>query len=133
MKIFFLNLFQNVLDLKCLIFINRRWIIEKISYDDFKFLTSSGRLEILYLCKTIVTSKTGEIIPYESLLDHTPELKRLSLEYNHYLQLSQKFIEKICASNLEEFGMYQLPINFETVAFLATLAKKKPKLRVHLI
>uniref|UniRef100_A0A914P259 Uncharacterized protein n=1 Tax=Panagrolaimus davidi TaxID=227884 RepID=A0A914P259_9BILA len=69
-----------IVDLKDLTFINNKWWkIGKISYDDFKFLTSSGRLEKLDLCKTIVTSNNGKIIPYESLLDHTPELRCLRL------------------------------------------------------
>uniref|UniRef100_A0AC35G168 Uncharacterized protein n=1 Tax=Panagrolaimus sp. PS1159 TaxID=55785 RepID=A0AC35G168_9BILA len=118
-------------DLKCLWFTNVCWIIEKISYDDFKILTSSGRLKMLDLGKTIVTSKNGEVIPYESLLDHTPALRFLYLKYNQYLQLSQKFIEKICASNLEVFAVYQLPKNFEKEILLANVAKKKPNLRVH--
>uniref|UniRef100_A0A914Q3H5 Uncharacterized protein n=1 Tax=Panagrolaimus davidi TaxID=227884 RepID=A0A914Q3H5_9BILA len=119
-----------VCDLKDLIFINDWWKTRKISYADFKFLTSSGRLEKLILGTTIVTSNNGEIIPYESLLDHTPTLRYLFLNYNQYLKLSQKFIEKICASNLEEFGVYRLPKNFETEAFLTNIAKKKPNLRV---
>uniref|UniRef100_A0A914PV50 Uncharacterized protein n=1 Tax=Panagrolaimus davidi TaxID=227884 RepID=A0A914PV50_9BILA len=116
-------------DLKDLVFINK---IEKISYDDFKFLTSTGRLETLCLGQTIVTSNNGEIIPYESLLDHTPELRSLCLEYNQYLQLSQKFIDKICASNLKVFGVYELPENFERETLLAKIAKKKPNLQVYL-
>uniref|UniRef100_A0A914P0V1 Uncharacterized protein n=1 Tax=Panagrolaimus davidi TaxID=227884 RepID=A0A914P0V1_9BILA len=117
-----------IFDLKCL---NFNWLKNvKISYNDFKFLTSSGRLEKLDLGPTNVTSKNGEIIPYESLLDHTPALRRLCLEYNRYLILSQKFIEKICASNLEKFEVFKLPKNFEREAFLAYLAKKKPNLRV---
>uniref|UniRef100_A0A914R8F6 Uncharacterized protein n=1 Tax=Panagrolaimus davidi TaxID=227884 RepID=A0A914R8F6_9BILA len=110
-----------ICDLKCLIFYF--WEIQKISYDDFKVLTSSGRLEILDLGPTIVTSKNGEIIPYDSLLDHTPALRYLRLEYNQNLQLSQKFIEKICASNLEYFKIFELPENFESEALLAYLAK----------
>uniref|UniRef100_A0A914PNC1 Uncharacterized protein n=1 Tax=Panagrolaimus davidi TaxID=227884 RepID=A0A914PNC1_9BILA len=121
-----------ICDLKELTFTNTNWyMIEKISYDDFKFLTSSGRLEILSLGKKIVTSNTGEIIPYESLLDHTPALQYLRLEYNQNLQLSQKFIEKICASNLEVFEVYQLPKDFEREALLAKMEKKKPNLRVY--
>uniref|UniRef100_A0A914QID0 Leucine-rich repeat domain-containing protein n=1 Tax=Panagrolaimus davidi TaxID=227884 RepID=A0A914QID0_9BILA len=75
----------------------------------------------------------GEIIPYESLLDHTPALRYLYLEYNQYLQMSQKFIEKICASNLEEFVVFKLPENFETNAFVTNMAKKKPNLHVRLV
>uniref|UniRef100_A0A914QB32 Uncharacterized protein n=1 Tax=Panagrolaimus davidi TaxID=227884 RepID=A0A914QB32_9BILA len=120
-------------DLKCIFFTNHYWINEKFSYDDFNVLTSSGGLEKLGLGNTIVTSNTGRIIPYESLLDHTPALRSLCLEYNNYLKLSQKFIEKICASNLEKFTVYKLPENFETKAFLANMANKKPQLRVHLI
>uniref|UniRef100_A0A914QR31 Uncharacterized protein n=1 Tax=Panagrolaimus davidi TaxID=227884 RepID=A0A914QR31_9BILA len=120
-------------DLKSLFFSNHYWYKNKIiSYDDFKFLTSSGRLEILNLGPTIVTSNNGEIIPYESLLDYTPALRYLSLNYNQNLQLSQKFIEKICSSNMEVFGVYQLPENFGRKAFLANLAKKKPNLQVRL-
>uniref|UniRef100_A0A914PV17 Uncharacterized protein n=1 Tax=Panagrolaimus davidi TaxID=227884 RepID=A0A914PV17_9BILA len=120
-------------DLKWLIFINNNWWkIEKISYDDFKVLTSTGRLEKLDLGKTTVTSNNGEIIPYESLLDHTPALHYLCLEYNENLKLSQKFIEKICASNLEKLEVFKLPEYFKREAFLANMAKKKPNLRVHL-
>uniref|UniRef100_A0A914Q1I8 Uncharacterized protein n=1 Tax=Panagrolaimus davidi TaxID=227884 RepID=A0A914Q1I8_9BILA len=119
-----------IFDLKCLYFINQWWKIEKISYDDFKVLTSSGRLKTLDLGPTIVTSNNGEIVPYESLLDHTPSLRYLYLKYNNYLQLSQKFIEKICASNLEGFTISHFPKNFKREAFLANLAKKKPNLRV---
>uniref|UniRef100_A0A914R020 Uncharacterized protein n=1 Tax=Panagrolaimus davidi TaxID=227884 RepID=A0A914R020_9BILA len=115
-------------DLKCL---NFNWTKNvKISYNDFKVLTSSGRLEKLDLGPTIVTSKNGEIIPYESLLNHTPALRRLCLEYNHYLKFSQKFIEKICASNLEKFEVFKLPINFKREALMSYMAKKKPNLRV---
>uniref|UniRef100_A0A914QM03 Uncharacterized protein n=1 Tax=Panagrolaimus davidi TaxID=227884 RepID=A0A914QM03_9BILA len=117
-----------IFDLKCLIFMNSN---EKISYDDFKVLTSSGRLETLDLGETIVTSNNGEIIPYESLLDHTPALRYLYLEYNQYLQLSQKFIDKICASNLKVLKVCQLPKKFERKALLAKMAKKKPNLRVY--
>uniref|UniRef100_A0A914PBK1 Uncharacterized protein n=1 Tax=Panagrolaimus davidi TaxID=227884 RepID=A0A914PBK1_9BILA len=121
-------------DLKCLDFVNNNWgKIEKISYDNFKALASSGRLEILDLGPTIVTSNNGEIIPYESLLDHTPELRCLCLKYNQYLQLSQKLIEKICASNLEKLILGGLPKNFERDALLAHIAKKKPNLQVHLV
>uniref|UniRef100_A0A914R133 Uncharacterized protein n=1 Tax=Panagrolaimus davidi TaxID=227884 RepID=A0A914R133_9BILA len=119
-----------ICDLKDLIFTYNWRKVEKISYDDFKVLTSSGRLEMLDLGKTIVTSNTGEIIPYESLLDHTPALRYLYLEYNPYLEFSQKFIDKICASNLEVLGVYKLPENFEREALLANLAKGKPNLRV---
>uniref|UniRef100_A0AC35FJE4 Uncharacterized protein n=1 Tax=Panagrolaimus sp. PS1159 TaxID=55785 RepID=A0AC35FJE4_9BILA len=87
--------------------------LEKFSYDDFKFFTSSGCLEEFGLCKTIVTSNTGEIIPYESLLDHTPALRILRFVYNQNLQLPQKFIEKVCASNLEKFVVFKVPENFE--------------------
>uniref|UniRef100_A0A914NXN5 Uncharacterized protein n=1 Tax=Panagrolaimus davidi TaxID=227884 RepID=A0A914NXN5_9BILA len=120
-----------IFDLKDLTFVNNYWWkTGKISYDDFKVLTSSGRLEKLILCKTIVTSNNGEIIPYESLLDHTPALRYLCLNYNEDLELSQKFIDKICASNLKVFGVYQLPENFEREALLANFAKKKTNLRV---
>uniref|UniRef100_A0A914Q4M3 Uncharacterized protein n=1 Tax=Panagrolaimus davidi TaxID=227884 RepID=A0A914Q4M3_9BILA len=122
-----------ICDLKCLCFTISWKSIKKISYDDFKVLTSSGRLEKLDLGPTIVTSNNGEIIPYEYLLDHTPELRSLCLNYNEDLELSQKFIEKICASNLKAFTVFQLPKNFKREAFLANLAKKKPQLRVHLI
>uniref|UniRef100_A0AC35GMT6 Uncharacterized protein n=1 Tax=Panagrolaimus sp. PS1159 TaxID=55785 RepID=A0AC35GMT6_9BILA len=122
-----------IFDLKCLNFINNNWWkTGKISYNDFKVLTLSGHLKKLSLVKTIVNSNNGEIIPYESLLDHTPTLRYFSLECNNYLKFSQKFIEKICASNLKEFKVFQLPKNFETEAFLANMAKKKPNLRVHL-
>uniref|UniRef100_A0AC35GCT7 Uncharacterized protein n=1 Tax=Panagrolaimus sp. PS1159 TaxID=55785 RepID=A0AC35GCT7_9BILA len=117
-------------DLKSLIF---GWCInEKVTYDDFKFLTSSGLLEKLCLGKTIITSNNGEIIPYETLLEHTPALRFLYLEYNNYLKLSHKFIDKICASNLEVLKVCQLPENFERDAILAYLAKKKPNLRARL-
>uniref|UniRef100_A0A914PAM8 Uncharacterized protein n=1 Tax=Panagrolaimus davidi TaxID=227884 RepID=A0A914PAM8_9BILA len=119
-------------DLKCVFFTNDYWINEKISYDDFTALTSSGRLEKLGLGNTIATLNNGEIVPYESLLEHTPALRCLCLKCNQYLQLSQKFMEKICASNLEKFTVFQLPVNFETKAFLANMAKKKPQLRVRL-
>uniref|UniRef100_A0A914QT56 Uncharacterized protein n=1 Tax=Panagrolaimus davidi TaxID=227884 RepID=A0A914QT56_9BILA len=121
-----------IFDLKCLIFGNKWWGIEKISYDDFKALTSFGRLEKLDLGSTIVTSDNGEIIPYDSLLDHTPALRFLRLVYNPYQQLSQKFIEKICASNLEYFKIFELPKNFKGETFLAQIAKKKPNLQVYL-
>uniref|UniRef100_A0A914PFM7 Uncharacterized protein n=1 Tax=Panagrolaimus davidi TaxID=227884 RepID=A0A914PFM7_9BILA len=87
-------------------------------------------METLCLGHTIVTSNNGEIIPYETLLDHTPALQYFSLKYNQYLQLSQKFFEKICASNLKEFEVFELPENFERETLLANFAKKKPNLRV---
>uniref|UniRef100_A0AC35FWY1 Uncharacterized protein n=1 Tax=Panagrolaimus sp. PS1159 TaxID=55785 RepID=A0AC35FWY1_9BILA len=118
-------------DLKDLFCNNGMWKILKISYDDFKFLTSSGRLKRLRLGNTIVVSNNGEIIPYETLFDHTPALRYFCLEYNKDLKMSQKFYEKICASNLEEFIVYELPENFEREAFLANMAKK-PNLRVYL-
>uniref|UniRef100_A0AC35FR08 Uncharacterized protein n=1 Tax=Panagrolaimus sp. PS1159 TaxID=55785 RepID=A0AC35FR08_9BILA len=53
-------------------------------------------------------------------------------EYNQHLKLSQKFIDKICASNLEEFVVYQLPENFKRETLLENMAKKKPNLHVYL-
>uniref|UniRef100_A0AC35GIK8 Uncharacterized protein n=1 Tax=Panagrolaimus sp. PS1159 TaxID=55785 RepID=A0AC35GIK8_9BILA len=119
-------------DLKCLYLPNNWWKIGKISYDDFKVLTSSGRLERLSLGETIVTSDNGEIIPYEFHLEHTPSLRILCLKYNNCLQLSQKFTEKICASKFEIFQVFELPKKFKREALLAKMAKKKPNLLVEL-
>uniref|UniRef100_A0A914QW89 Homing endonuclease LAGLIDADG domain-containing protein n=1 Tax=Panagrolaimus davidi TaxID=227884 RepID=A0A914QW89_9BILA len=51
----------------------------RILYDEFKFLTSSGRVENVELKDTFVTSKKGEIISYENLLGLLPSLMYLKL------------------------------------------------------
>uniref|UniRef100_A0A914P0J0 Uncharacterized protein n=1 Tax=Panagrolaimus davidi TaxID=227884 RepID=A0A914P0J0_9BILA len=51
----------------------------RISYNSFIFLTASERLQELDLDEITVTSKNGEIVPYEDLLDHVPFLRHLKL------------------------------------------------------
>uniref|UniRef100_A0AC35EVN6 Uncharacterized protein n=1 Tax=Panagrolaimus sp. PS1159 TaxID=55785 RepID=A0AC35EVN6_9BILA len=73
-----------VCDIKCL-----HLYAPRISYSAFKFLTASGKLKELELKKTIVTLKNGFVVPYEILLENTPNLrKKPNLDIRLYFEYS---------------------------------------------
>uniref|UniRef100_A0A914QTT3 Uncharacterized protein n=1 Tax=Panagrolaimus davidi TaxID=227884 RepID=A0A914QTT3_9BILA len=103
----------------------------RISFNDFKFLTSSVNFKKLLLNRAIVFSKNDEIVPYECLLDHVPYLQELRLSHILSSEISKVFIEKICSSNMKKLAFSDIDEKFEFESILASL-KKKPNLDVHL-
>uniref|UniRef100_A0A914PIL8 Uncharacterized protein n=1 Tax=Panagrolaimus davidi TaxID=227884 RepID=A0A914PIL8_9BILA len=102
----------------------------RILYDEFKFLTSSGKVKKVELEETFVTSKKDEIISYAELLGLVPSLTHLKLDY-YDDAISQKFVEKICASNLERLELCRLTDEFDFEEFLTSM-KRKPNLEISL-
>uniref|UniRef100_A0A914Q5D7 Uncharacterized protein n=1 Tax=Panagrolaimus davidi TaxID=227884 RepID=A0A914Q5D7_9BILA len=102
------------------------------NYLAFKFLTASGKIKELELNQTIVTLKNGNVVPYEILLQHTPNLRVLKITYDPQKRLSKKVVLKICESNLEKLVLEGLTGDFKFESFLAAIAKKKPNLDIHL-
>uniref|UniRef100_A0A914PUP5 Uncharacterized protein n=1 Tax=Panagrolaimus davidi TaxID=227884 RepID=A0A914PUP5_9BILA len=104
----------------------------RISYTAFKFLTASGKIKELELNQTIVTLKNGNVVPYEILLQHTPNLRVLKITYDPQKRLSKKLVDKICESNLENLELGSLTGDFKFESFLAAIAKKKPNFDINL-
>uniref|UniRef100_A0A914Q4A2 Uncharacterized protein n=1 Tax=Panagrolaimus davidi TaxID=227884 RepID=A0A914Q4A2_9BILA len=100
----------------------------KLSFDDFRFLTSSKSFSELSVYGKVV-DKDG-IIPYETLLDNVPSLRHFFISRLSPLQLTNNFFEKFCASNLEMLSLYDLTKFFDVEAFLNSM-KKKPNLFIH--
>uniref|UniRef100_A0A914PXT2 DUF38 domain-containing protein n=1 Tax=Panagrolaimus davidi TaxID=227884 RepID=A0A914PXT2_9BILA len=104
---------------------------QRIPFDGFKFLISSGKVKRLELHSSNVINENDEIVPYEDLLDLIPSLRTFELNYNPTRKFSPKFVEKICDSNLEDFNINELTEDFDFEEFLNSL-KKKPKLNINL-
>uniref|UniRef100_A0AC35F5Y5 DUF38 domain-containing protein n=1 Tax=Panagrolaimus sp. PS1159 TaxID=55785 RepID=A0AC35F5Y5_9BILA len=47
---------------------------QKMTYDEFKFLTASGNVEILELCNTDITHKNGDFVDVHTLLGCVPNI-----------------------------------------------------------
>uniref|UniRef100_A0A914PHX9 DUF38 domain-containing protein n=1 Tax=Panagrolaimus davidi TaxID=227884 RepID=A0A914PHX9_9BILA len=100
----------------------------KVSFDDFKFLTSSKSFSELSLYGKIV-DKDG-IVPYEILLENVPSLRHFSISRLSPLHLTNNFFEKFCASNLEMLSLWNLTEFFDVEPFLNSM-KKKPNLHIY--
>uniref|UniRef100_A0A914QMT6 Uncharacterized protein n=1 Tax=Panagrolaimus davidi TaxID=227884 RepID=A0A914QMT6_9BILA len=98
----------------------------KLSFDDFKFLTSSKSFSQLNLHGKVV-DKDG-IVPYEILLENVPSLRHFFIRPS--LQFTDNFFEKFCASDLETLYLFGLTKFFDVETFLNSM-KKKPNLCIH--
>uniref|UniRef100_A0A914PKN7 Uncharacterized protein n=1 Tax=Panagrolaimus davidi TaxID=227884 RepID=A0A914PKN7_9BILA len=101
----------------------------KVSFNDFKFLTSSKSFFELDLHGKVV-DKDG-IVPYETLLENVPSLRTFFISRLSPLQLTKRFFDKFCASNLEILFLCYLTKFFDVEPFLNSM-KKKPNLHIHL-
>uniref|UniRef100_A0A914PMN8 Uncharacterized protein n=1 Tax=Panagrolaimus davidi TaxID=227884 RepID=A0A914PMN8_9BILA len=100
----------------------------KLSFEDIKFLTSSKFFSELSLYGKIV-DRDG-IVPYEILLENVPSLRQFSIYRLSPLQLTKRFFEKFCASNLEMLSLCDLTKFFDVESFLNSM-KKKPNLHIY--
>uniref|UniRef100_A0A914R3K3 Uncharacterized protein n=1 Tax=Panagrolaimus davidi TaxID=227884 RepID=A0A914R3K3_9BILA len=100
----------------------------KVSFEDFKFLTSSESFFELHLHGKVVDK--DEIIPYEILLENVPSLRHFSISRLSSLHLTKRFYEKFCVSNLKILNLWNLTKFFDIEPFLNSM-KKKPNLRIY--
>uniref|UniRef100_A0A914QN89 Uncharacterized protein n=1 Tax=Panagrolaimus davidi TaxID=227884 RepID=A0A914QN89_9BILA len=100
----------------------------KLSFNDFKFLTSSESFFKLGLYGKVVDE--DGIVPYETLLENAPFLRHFSIGHSSPLHLTKRFFEKFTASNLEKLFLYDLTKFFDVEIFLNSM-KKKPNLHIY--
>ena len=101
---------------------------QMITFADFKFLVSSGFLEVLFLEQTVVKNNDGTIVPIEKLVENLPNLRDFQFVpvpgEDGRQAITSKTAAKLVAirdfRRIKQFILREIPDTFDIDAFFAT-------------